>query len=590
MVAASPISSSFYITGGTLSREAASYVARQADTDLYESLLAGEYCYVLNSRQMGKSSLLVRTRARLEEQGRRTLFLDLTKFGSQNLSAEQWYAALLAEVGREMGLRHEFVAYWKEQSALPPLVRFFDAIRDIALPHQLTPLVVFVDEIDVTLSLPFNTDEFFAAIRQCYIGRTEETALHRLTFCLLGTATPADLIVDTRTSPFNIGKRIEVRDFTAEEAAPLAQGLGESGKALLSRILYWTGGHPYLTQRLCRSAAEAGIHTRTEVDTLCTNLFLMQTARESDDNLSFVRNRLLKSEADLPALLDFYGKMRAGKAVKDDETNPLCSILKLSGVAKVESGLLKVRNRIYAHVFDQTWVQTHLPDAEKRRQRAAFRAGVMRTAAVSWVVILIMSALALVALQQKRLSDSNAHQADQRGQEALLAERRSERSEQSARKEKSNAEHSAHVAQQQRSAADASATEARWQALVADKATRKAQLAASLAVSAEAKSAATTKEISRLLYNSRMNLMEQRSNENNLSGLQELLNQTGGYHNRGFEWGYWKSYVEQYQSDQERLFRLHHTTVWYLAVSPDGKRVVSSEENGLVTVWDLVVS
>ena len=48
---------SFYITGGTLPPDAPSYVEWQADTDLFTTLLAGETCYVLNFRQMGKSSL-----------------------------------------------------------------------------------------------------------------------------------------------------------------------------------------------------------------------------------------------------------------------------------------------------------------------------------------------------------------------------------------------------------------------------------------------------------------------------------------------------------------------------------------------------
>jgi DNA polymerase-4 len=59
----------FYVTGGTLPSDASSYVERQADQELYDSLLGSEYCYVLNTRQMGKSSLMIRTAARLRAQG-----------------------------------------------------------------------------------------------------------------------------------------------------------------------------------------------------------------------------------------------------------------------------------------------------------------------------------------------------------------------------------------------------------------------------------------------------------------------------------------------------------------------------------------
>src|SRR5207244_12902848 len=97
------------------------------------------------------------------------------------------------------------------------------------LGRPVAALVIFLDEIDTVRSLPFSTDEFFAAIRECFNRRTEDPELHRLTFSLLGVATPSDLIDDTRTTPFNIGRRIELNDFTAEEAATLARGSSDFG-------------------------------------------------------------------------------------------------------------------------------------------------------------------------------------------------------------------------------------------------------------------------------------------------------------------------------------------------------------------------
>src|SRR5262249_46551421 len=158
------------------------------------------------------------------------------------------------------------------------------------------------------------------------------------------------------------------------EAAPLARGLGRKepiGAALLERVLYWTGGHPYLTQRLCQALAEdPGVSGPAGVDQLCEALFLSPRARERDDNLLFVRERLLRSEADLASLLELYSTIRQGKRVADDETNPLVSLLRLSGITRAVAGSLQVRNRIYARVFDRAWVGQHMPDAELRRQKA----------------------------------------------------------------------------------------------------------------------------------------------------------------------------------------------------------------------------
>src|SRR5207247_9407356 len=112
------------------------------------------------------------------------------------------------------------------------------ALQEAVRPHCPGRLVIAIDEIDAVRSLPFSTDEFFAALRDCYNRRSQDPEFARLTFCLLGVATPSDLIHDTRTTPFNIGKRIELTDFTPTEAAPLSLGLGRdvlTGKALLQR-------------------------------------------------------------------------------------------------------------------------------------------------------------------------------------------------------------------------------------------------------------------------------------------------------------------------------------------------------------------
>src|SRR5262249_47969956 len=154
---------SFFVTGGTLPLSASSYVEREADTDLLANLRAGEFCYVLNSRQMGKSSLMVRTAERLRAEGVRVAGLDLTAIGP-NLSPEQWYDGLLSRLGRQLGLEDELEDFYHDHQRLGPLQRWQEAISQVVLKRIPGRIALFIDEIDVVRSLPFNADEFFVGI------------------------------------------------------------------------------------------------------------------------------------------------------------------------------------------------------------------------------------------------------------------------------------------------------------------------------------------------------------------------------------------------------------------------------------------
>jgi hypothetical protein len=215
---------SFFTAGGTLPPDAPSYRERDADRELFVALRSGQLCYLLNARQMGKSSLCVRVMHRLQEQGIHTAFLDLPVFGGANVTSEQWYAGLLAKAGQDPGMRREFLEFWKQNASLPAVQRFFGALEEVGLETLSGSIVVFVDEIDATRSLNFSTDEFFAAMRASFVGRAEEASLSRLTFCLLGSATPSDLIRDVTITPFNVGHRIELRDFTLPRRQAYSHG------------------------------------------------------------------------------------------------------------------------------------------------------------------------------------------------------------------------------------------------------------------------------------------------------------------------------------------------------------------------------
>ena len=238
------------------------------------------------------------------------------------------------------------------------------------------PIVIFVDEIDTTLSLDF-TDDFYAAIRYLYVARSTDAVFRRLSFVLIGVATPADLIRDPKRTPFNIGQRVDLTDFTEAEALPLAAGLGlpdELAQRALHWIWVWTGGHPYLTQRLCRALVdEQPDHWSEDVVEQTVARVFLGPMSEQDNNLQFVRDMMTKRAPNIFEVLTTYqAVLRSRPPVIDEEQSIFKSHLKLSGVVKRDGKILKIRNAIYRVVFDDRWIKSHFPiNWAKRLQRAA---------------------------------------------------------------------------------------------------------------------------------------------------------------------------------------------------------------------------
>ncbi|QLE54235.1 CHASE2 domain-containing protein [Nostoc sp. TCL26-01] len=353
-----------YQPGGSLPPNAPTYIVRAADGELYDALLAGEYCYVLNSRQMGKSSLRIQTMFKLQAQGIACAEIELSGIGSQQITAQQWYGGIIQELISGFALQVNRRNWLREHNDLSPVQCLKEFIDTVLLTQIQQNIVIFIDEIDSVLSLNFSTDEFFALIRNCYTKRATKSAYQRLTFVLLGVATPGDLIQDEFATPFNIGRAIELKGFQVQESQALIPGIVDKvnhAEAVLKEVIYWTGGQPFLTQKLCWLIAQAvEVQTPASVRKLVwEKIILNWEAQDQPEHLRTIRDRILRKTSSRDSLLQIYQQiLQRGKIPARNIPEHL--ELRLSGLVSLQQGNLVVKNPIYQAVFDHNWVKQAL--------------------------------------------------------------------------------------------------------------------------------------------------------------------------------------------------------------------------------------
>jgi len=353
--------------GGAVQVQAGTYLSRPADDQLLQACRSGKFAYVLACRQIGKSSLMFATSDKLTQEGVRTALIDLNRIG-QSGDEKNWYFSFIDELAHRLDLQVNVQDWWERRPRLSTLTqRFLQFLGEVVLEEILDNIVIFVDEIDMTLGLDF-TDDFFAAIRAVYNDRAQYPAYRRLTFVLSGVATPDELIQDQMRTPFNIGQPISLHDFTKEECGPfrleLESRIPDQGRAYFDQVYEWTGGHPYLIQKLCAAVLEQEASKSENgdpglVDRLVRELFLAPEAR-GEDNIQFVQ-KMVTGDIHAQEMLRRYSQVLEGKrAVQDDEQSPAINRLKLYGLVVAKDGRLEVRNKLYAQAFDVSWAQEML--------------------------------------------------------------------------------------------------------------------------------------------------------------------------------------------------------------------------------------
>jgi WD40 repeat protein len=364
----SDASGEFFTVGTPLHAVRAGYVRRKADTQLYETILSGQYAHVLAPDRSGKTSLIAATAARLEALGCKVAVLDLAQIGLRDGGGDagRWYYNVAYRLLRQLRIRYDLQSWWHDRSMLSNRQRLLEFYSEILLHSISERIIVFVDEIQCIEDLPF-ADQLLASFRAAHNARTTDPDFSRLSFVLLGECDPLSLISEPEQSPFNITQQIVLDDFTREQLDLFATELNlgsEDAKKALDRIFHWTRGQPYLSQKLARQLARDDIEgdVAEHVDRLASTQLGGRAALHSEPHMGHIHRRVVADEKRAESMLSLYGRIRKGVEESADLGSPEQRRLIAIGLLVIDrEGHLQVRNRLYESVFTARWANENLP-------------------------------------------------------------------------------------------------------------------------------------------------------------------------------------------------------------------------------------
>jgi DNA-binding SARP family transcriptional activator len=298
--------------GGAVPLDSAFYVVRPAD-EAFQAAIARRDSIVLvkGARQTGKTSLLARGLQQAREMGDRVAFTDLQTLNAADLeTVEAFLLALAQSLAVELELEVWPRDVWRGDAG--PNMNLDLYLRRELFAKTAGPIVWGLDEVDRLFNCPFGT-EVFGLFRSWYNRRHVQSTSpwSRLTLAM-AYATEAHLfITDLNQSPFNVGTRLELGDFTRQEVADLNRRHASPlrNDAEIERFYQLLGGQPYLTRRAFYEMAAPGL----DLDAI--------TARADQEHGPFGDHlhRLLVSLTRDPGLCEAVREVLAGRPCPSDE-------------------------------------------------------------------------------------------------------------------------------------------------------------------------------------------------------------------------------------------------------------------------------
>jgi hypothetical protein len=313
------------------------YVVRPTD-DEFLSAIARRDSIVLvkGARQMGKTSLLARGLQQARKAGDHLVQADFQKINAAHLESIDTFLLALAEsLTDQLDLEVTAKEVWSPHRS--PNSNFERYVRREVLGKIDAPLVWGLDEVDRLFPCSFS-NEVFGLFRSWFNARALDPSgpWSRLTLAI-AYATEAHLFIhDLNQSPFNVGTKVTLEDFTFAQVADLNGRYGAplQTEAEVARYVRLVGGHPYLVRRGLHEMVTHGLNIAAleaqadrEEGPFGDHLRRLLISLVQDEELCGVVRGLLRGKP-CPTPESFYRLLRPGVITGDSpaQARPRCQL------------------------------------------------------------------------------------------------------------------------------------------------------------------------------------------------------------------------------------------------------------------------
>ncbi|MCK6542312.1 AAA-like domain-containing protein [bacterium] len=328
------------------------YVERNADLQLKNIIEEMQRPgYVLVARQMGKTNLLFHAKGTLENEKRLFAYIDLSNLYDNEVDCYRNIINIIVESNLGVIGNIENDIDQIRRKSLSPHSEYYRCLK-LILNKINCELVIILDEIDALKSISYS-DNIFAQIRSTYFSRTNFPEFERLTYVLSGVVEPTELIKDKNKSPFNIGEKIYLDDFTKSEHDDFISKSGLQISTLISNEIYkWANGNPRLTFDICSDVESLVIEGRSVTVDLIEDLIKKKYLTFFDVSPIDHIRELIKNNKQLKNALIALRKGRP-----EEFTDEIKSKLYLFGIISSNfEGEIRIKNKIIEESLSEEWL------------------------------------------------------------------------------------------------------------------------------------------------------------------------------------------------------------------------------------------